>query len=53
MFELLAFLCFLVCAIWSGVTRSWTLALLAAGLAFWLLAGSDLTNLNIDTGNGK
>lgn len=37
MFQLLAFLCFLVAAIWSGVTRSWTLALVAAGLALWIL----------------
>lgn len=40
MFELLAFLCFLIAAIWSAVTKSWTLALVAAGLALWLLAGS-------------
>lgn len=38
MFQLLAFLCFLVAAIWSGMTRSWTLALVAAGLALWILA---------------
>lgn len=37
MLQLLAFLCFLVSAIWSGVTRSWTLALIAAGLALWIL----------------
>jgi hypothetical protein len=39
MLELLAFLCFLVAAIWSAATRSWTLALVAAGLALWILAG--------------
>jgi hypothetical protein len=50
MLELLAFLCFLVAAIWSAVTKSWTLALVAAGLALWVLAGSDLTNLDIHTG---
>lgn len=39
MLELLAFFCFLVAAIWSGVTRSYTIALIAAGLALWILAG--------------
>lgn len=54
MLELLAFLCFLVAAIWSAVTKSWTLALIAAGLGLWLLAGTDFLNLNLDTGgNGK
>lgn len=38
MLEIIAFLCFLVSAIWSGVTRSWTLALIAAGLALWVLS---------------
>jgi len=48
MLELFAFLCFLVAAIWSGVTKSWTLALVAAGLALWVLAGGEF--LDISTG---
>lgn len=46
--ELLAFLCFLVAAIWSAVTRSWTLALVAAGLALWVIAGNDFLDIHTD-----
>lgn len=43
----LAFLCFLVSAIWCAVTRSYTLALIAAGLALWILAGDDTFSVHI------
>lgn len=36
---IVAFVCFAISAVWSGVTKSWTLALIAAGLAFWVLTG--------------
>lgn len=39
MLALFALLCFLVAAVWSAVTRSFTIALLAFGLALWVLAG--------------
>lgn len=35
----LAFICFLIACIWSAVTRSYQIALIAAGLALWILAG--------------
>lgn len=38
---ILAFLCFSVAAIWAAVTRSYQIALIALGLALWIL-GSDL-----------
>lgn len=39
MLSLLALVCFLVAAVWSAVTRSYTVALIALGLALWVLAG--------------
>lgn len=32
-----AFLCFLIAAVWHGITRSWPMVLLCAGLALWVL----------------
>lgn len=40
--DLLAFLCFLVAAIWSAVTRSYQVALVALGLALWILSSGDV-----------
>jgi len=35
----LALICFLVAAVWSAVTRSYQVALIALGLALWIMAG--------------
>lgn len=36
---LLALICFLASAIWSGILRAWPMALLALGLVFYVAAG--------------
>jgi uncharacterized membrane protein len=43
---LLALVCFLVAAVWSAVTRSYTVALIALGLALWVLAGDSPIVIN-------
>jgi hypothetical protein len=39
-----ALVAFAVSAVLAGIARNWPLALLAAGLGFWLLAGSPLVD---------
>jgi hypothetical protein len=39
-----ALVAFAVSAVLAGIARNWPLALLAAGLGFWLLSGSTLVD---------
>lgn len=43
---LLALICFFVAAIWSAVTRSYQIALIALGLALWMLSGDVEISIN-------